>query len=42
MHPEAQLTDAEKEELINGMYATLGGTPGGEGGEEHEEEYEEE
>jgi hypothetical protein len=42
MHPEAQLTDAEKEELINGMYATLGGTPGGEGGEEHEEEHEEE
>jgi hypothetical protein len=48
LHPEAQLTDAEKEELINGLYATLGGTPGGEegtgieGGEEEEHEEEEE
>jgi hypothetical protein len=42
LHPEAQLTDAEKEELINGMYATIGGTPGGEGGEEYEEDEEHE
>lgn len=43
LHPEAQLTAAEQQQLIDGMYATIGGTPSRGGGEEeHEEdEYEE-
>ena len=43
LHPEANLSAAEQQQLINGMYATLGGTPGQaapEGGE-HREPYEE-
>lgn len=33
LHPEASLTDAERQELVTGLQATLGGE-GGEGGEQ--------
>lgn len=41
-HPEARLTDAEKQQLIDGFKATFSGQRGGESGSEDEEEEEEE
>lgn len=34
MHKSAQLTDAERQTLVDGLLATFGGELGGEGGEE--------
>lgn len=44
LHPEARLTDAEKQQLIDGLRATVAASPGGQqsGGEGGEEEHEEE
>jgi mono/diheme cytochrome c family protein len=38
MHPEARLSAAEKNALIQGLIATFGGEAGGEGGEEGEDD----
>ena len=38
MHPEARLTDAERDTLVAGLDLTLGGE-GGRGGDSHEEDH---
>jgi hypothetical protein len=42
LHPEARLSAAEQQQLIDGLVATVGQSQGSEQGEEHEEEEHEE